>query len=138
MRNTYIISLTFVSTKATVALGVVFANSGGIRTAVLKLTEHAETRANARGIAQCDMESILAFGREVHTRGAVIYAVGRREVERAEAISEDISELEGWHIVCSRQGEIITVYKNRDLRGLRPRRRTRNDRFLRPRTARAA
>jgi hypothetical protein len=84
------------------------------------------------------MKSILAFGREVHTRGAVIYAVGRREVERARTISEDISEFEGWHIVCSRQGEIITVYKNRDLRGLRPRRRTRSDRFLRTSTPRAA
>jgi hypothetical protein len=105
---------------------------------MLRLTEHAVTRANARRLAPCDMESILAFGREVHTRGAVIYAVGRREVERARTISEDIAEFEGWHIVCSRRGEIITVYKNRDLRGLRPRRRTRNDRYLRPISARTA
>jgi hypothetical protein len=35
--------------------------------------------------------------------------------------------------VCSRQGDVITAYRNHDLRGLRPQRRTRSDRYLRSR-----
>jgi hypothetical protein len=40
----------------------------------------------------------------------------------------DISDLEGWHIVCGHSGVILTVYKNRSLRRLRPVYRTRNNR----------
>jgi hypothetical protein len=103
-----------------------------------KLTQHGRDRASSRGLSPLMMQAVFSFGREVHTRGAVIYAVGNKEVTQAKASSEDISEIEGWHIVCSRQGEVITVYRNRDLRGLRPRHRTRSDRYLRLKFARAA
>jgi hypothetical protein len=103
-----------------------------------KFTQHGRDRASARRLSPLMRQTVFDFGREVHTRGAVIYVVGNKEVTEAKAFSEDISEIEGWHIVCSRQGEIITAYRNRDLRGLRPRHRTRSDRYLRSSVARAA
>jgi hypothetical protein len=48
---------------------------------------------------------------------------------RARKQGVDISDLEGWHIVCGHSGAILTVYKNRSLRRLRPVYRTRNNRF---------
>lgn len=103
-----------------------------------ELTKHGRERADARRFSPFKMQAVFAFGREVHTRGAVIYVVGHKEVQRAKLQSEDISEIEGWHVVCSRRGEVITVYRNHDLRDLRPRHRTRSDRYLRPRVACAA
>jgi len=94
------------------------------------VTKHGEARLYARGLPPAQVQAVFEFGREVHTRGAVIHAVGRKEVEYAEHCAADIADLEGWHIVCSRQGDIITVYRNRNLRGLRPRRRTRTNRYL--------
>jgi hypothetical protein len=95
-----------------------------------KLTKHGESRLFGRGLRQMSLEQVLEFGREVHTRGAIIHVVGRNEVAQAARVSADISEVEGWHVVCSRQGTLITAYRNHDLRGLRPRRRTRNERFI--------
>lgn len=36
----------------------------------------------------------------------------------------DLRELEGMHVVCSPEGVILTVYRNHDLRGLKPSRRS--------------
>jgi hypothetical protein len=94
------------------------------------VTKHGAARLYARGLPLAQVRDVLEFGREVHTRGAVIHAVGRKEVEYAKLLAADIADLEGWHIVCSRQGAIIKAYRNRNLRGLRPRRRTRSNRYL--------
>lgn len=61
------------------------------------------------------------------TRGARIYAIGRREVERYRAQGVDLDPFEGVQVVTKLDGAVLTVYRNRDLRGLRrddhPRRR---------------
>jgi len=49
--------------------------------------------------------------------------IGRNEVERLIRQGIDLRDYEGVHVVRSADGDIITVYRNRDLRGLRPRRR---------------
>lgn len=94
------------------------------------VTKHGAARLYARGLPLTQVQDVLEFGREVHTRGAVIHAVGRKEVEYAKLLAADIADLEGWHIVCSRQGDIITAYRNRSFRGLRPQRRSRSYRYL--------
>jgi hypothetical protein len=99
-----------------------------------KLTRHGQSRLSARRLSMNGVQNVFEFGREVHTRGATIYAVGRNEVEYASRLAADISELEGWHVVCSRDGDLITAYRNRDLRGLRPRIRTRSDRYSKNKT----
>ena len=99
------------------------------------LTKHGATRLSARGLPVARLRGVFEFGREVHTRGAIIHVVGRNEVAYANKFAADITDLEGWHVVCSREGHLITAYRNRDLRGLRPHSRTRSDRYSRNKTA---
>lgn len=90
---------------------------------VCGLTQHARQRMDMRGFSVSDINQALAYGRKVYVRGALIYAVGRKEISQWIAFGIDLSELEGLQVVCSKDGAIITVYRNRDFRGLRPRRR---------------
>ena len=70
------------------------------------------------------MARTLEHGRFVHVRGADIYVVGRREIKSVAEQGLDISDLHGLHVVCaSDTGVVITAYRNRNLRGLRPRKR---------------
>lgn len=85
-----------------------------------RLTQHATVRMAHRGIPSEVIETVIECGRAVFTRGAVIHAIGRNEVEkywREEGI--DISGCEGVQVVCTMEGNIITVYRNHDFRGLR-------------------
>ena len=87
----------------------------------LPLTEHARNRMHARRFSYEDIGMVVAYGRTVRVRDAVIYAVGRKETKRFQTEGVDLSEYEGIHVVCSREGSIMTVYRNNDFRGLRPR-----------------
>lgn len=101
----------------------------------LKITEHAMSRMAERRLDAAAINVALSFGREIHTRGITIFAVGRKEIRKADAMSINISRFDGLHVLCSRDGSIVTTYRNFSLRGLKPRARTRFDRFL---TSRAA
>lgn len=92
----------------------------------LALTSHALARMYARRFSQGAIRAALQHGREVHGRGAVIFAIGRKEVMRARRSGIDLTGCEGIHVVCSREGTIMTVYRNHDLRDLRPRKRSRS------------
>src|SRR5262245_22929146 len=46
-----------------------------------KVTKHARGRIYGRGLSEDKIELVRQYGRRVFTLGAVIYAVGRREVE---------------------------------------------------------
>ena len=70
-----------------------------------------------------------AHKREIHTRGATVYFVGRDEVERNQRGRMDWRPLEGLCVVCSREGAVLTVYRNRNLRGLKRCKRGRNYRY---------
>lgn len=89
-------------------------------------TSHAWERMSARGFSPSGIHSVLMYGRVAHARKAMIHVVGRKEVARYRRVGVDISDLEGVHVVCSTDGAIITVYRNKDLRGIRPRRRHAN------------
>lgn len=84
------------------------------------MTAHAKVRMRQRSVPPDAVEAALTFGREVHTRGATIYAIGRREVREAAAVGEDLGAFEGVQVVCARDGAVITVYRNADFSGLRP------------------
>jgi|OpeIllAssembly_1097287.scaffolds.fasta_scaffold204104_2 hypothetical protein len=85
-----------------------------------RFTKHADLRANARRLSRQAILAALEFGRRVHTRGAMICAIGRREVSRFALRGIDLSEFEGIQVVCDPDGTLITVYRNRDFSGLRP------------------
>ncbi len=85
-----------------------------------RFTKHADLRANARRLSRQAVFAALEFGRRVYTRGAMICAIGRREVSRFALLGIDLSEFEGIQVVCAADGTLITVYRNRDFSRLRP------------------
>lgn len=74
---------------------------------------------DARSLSADALRSALKYGRTVWTRGGRIYAIGRKEVQYYRAHGINLSRFEGVHVVESADGTILTVYRNRDLRGLR-------------------
>lgn len=82
-------------------------------------TRHAIIRMNSRGVDREAVRAALDYGRAVRIRGAEIYALGRKEVAKLAKLDIDVAEHEGVQVVCSHDGRIITVYRNRDFSGLR-------------------
>ena len=87
----------------------------------ITLTEHARIRLTSRRIPTAAVEMALLFGREKYVRGATLYAIGRREVERCGETGVDLKSYEGIQVVCAEDHVVVTAYRNRDFRGLRPR-----------------
>src|SRR5438067_8621818 len=87
---------------------------------VHRISLHAQDQMHARSISADALRSALKYGRTAWTRGARIYAIGRKEVQNYRAHGIDLTRFEGVHVVESPDGTIMTVYRNRDLRGLRP------------------
>jgi hypothetical protein len=76
------------------------------------LTKHAvHRRMYSRRIPEAPVVDVLAFRREVRIRGAVIYAVGKNEVDAAKRSCVDLRSREGLHVVCSSEGTVLTVYR---------------------------
>jgi hypothetical protein len=93
------------------------------------VTRHGSERMEVRGFSPAVIETVLTYGRMVHARGATIYAIGRKEVRRLASEGIDIPPCEGVQVVCSSEGDaILTVYRNHNFRGLRPRQRLRRGR----------
>ncbi|KWO11895.1 hypothetical protein WM26_16110 [Burkholderia cepacia] len=72
-----------------------------------------------RGLSAEAIDAALTFGRAVHTRGAEIHAIGRKEVSRYAGLGIDLARYEGVQVVVSPDGHIVTVYRNHSFRGLR-------------------
>ena len=89
--------------------------------AQIVLTEHARMRLDARRIPATAVEMALLFGRERRLKGATYFAIGRREVEQFTGAGVDLNRYEGIHLVCAEDDVVLTAYRNRDSRGLRPR-----------------
>ena len=85
-----------------------------------RFTEHADRRANARRLRRQAVFAVLEFGRRIYTRGAMICAIGSREVRRFALLGIDLSKFEGIQVVCDPDGTLITAYRNRDFSRLRP------------------
>lgn len=90
------------------------------------LSDHAMRRAQSRGIKFQDIEQTILFGRRVHARRAVIYVIGRVEVELLSRGGRDFERLHGIHVICCPHTmTILTCYRNRKLQIRRWRRRGR-------------
>lgn len=86
-----------------------------------KITGHAWKRMNSRGITSQAVEATFQFGRSVFSRGAEIIFIGRKEVENFSKAGINLSDFEGIQLVCTHDGIVKTVYRNRDLKCLRTR-----------------
>lgn len=64
---------------------------------------------------------MLEYGRRVYVRGVKSHVIGRKEVRSFLRKGIELANFEGIHVVCNIEGTIMTTYRNRDFRGLRPR-----------------
>ena len=80
-------------------------------------------RSQQRCISRPTIDLVTTYGREIHTRGATFMVVGRKEVDKYKALGIDLSKAQGVHVLLSTGGQVITTYRNQDLRKIRPRKR---------------
>lgn len=86
------------------------------------LTDHALTRMDERRIPRHAVEAVLRHGRVVHVRGAQYHVIGRKDIVRHHRHGINLAAYEGVQVVCASDGRtVLTVYRNQDFRGLRPR-----------------
>jgi len=97
---------------------------------VYALSRHALDQMDARGVSRAAVSQALIYGRQTWARGARIFVIGRREVQRFRADGINLDPYEGIQVVTQPDGTIVTVYRNRDLRGLRPTKRVRRQRLV--------
>ena len=83
------------------------------------VSAHAKKRMCQRRISLESVDAALRYGREVFTRGAITYAIGRKEVSRWKKEGVCLTSHEGIQVVCSIQGFVITTYRNRSFCKLR-------------------
>jgi len=86
-----------------------------------KLTLHAAVRSRTRGIPTTAIKAAIEFGRYRSGRGADLYTIGWREIKLSSKNGLDLSRWMGIEVVCARDGEVITVYRNKNQRALRDR-----------------
>ena len=85
----------------------------------IAITSHAKKRMQNRGINGSAIEAVLDFGRVLYTRGATLYVIGRREIDKEARHGNDLKEFDGIHVVCAKDGAVITTYRNKSFRGAR-------------------
>lgn len=90
----------------------------------LPLSQHARLRAQQRHISPALLELALQYGRTIRSRGTVYKVVGRKEVERLALRGVDLRCAEGVHVLLGADGEVITTYRNQNLRKIRPTKRS--------------
>jgi hypothetical protein len=84
-------------------------------------SQHALQRMRARGLPAEALRAALLYGRVIHVRDADFYVIGHQEIRHYATEGINLAAYEGVHVVCSPEGKIVTVYRNRDLSHLRPR-----------------
>lgn len=91
----------------------------------ISISDHAASRMSQRRLPLESVEIARSYGRVSHVRGARVYSIGRIEVEKLSGKGLDARKYEGVHVVCSPDDNetVITVYKNKNFRILRPKRR---------------
>ena len=86
-----------------------------------KLTLHATDRSRTRGIPTDAIDAVIEFGKHRAIRGADVYTLGWREVRFYGQAGIDLSRWEGIEVVCAHDGQILTVYRNKNPRAFRDR-----------------
>jgi len=88
------------------------------------LSRHALKRMSQRSIDVEQVQLVLCHGTVIHSRRARFYVVGRKEMKRLVAVGCDVRGLENIQVVVDeKSNNILTVYRNRDFRQIRPKHR---------------
>ena len=89
-----------------------------------RLSQHAIKRMSQRAISPEQIRMALEYGRLIHSRNAKFYVVGKKEVQRHIREGLDLRMMEGLQVVVNEKKNLVmTVYKSRDFRQIRPQRR---------------
>ncbi|HMV69173.1 MAG TPA: hypothetical protein PKA64_20165 [Myxococcota bacterium] len=86
-----------------------------------KLTLHATDRCRTRGVPTDAIQAVIEFGKHRSIRGADVYTLGWRQVRFYAQVGIDLSRWEGIEVVCAHDGQILTVYRNKNPRAFRDR-----------------
>jgi hypothetical protein len=85
------------------------------------LSHHAHIRMSQRSIDLAQIQNVLMHGKMMHSRRARFYVVGKRDVKRLAKAGLDTQNLENIQVVVEEKSNtIVTVYRNRDFRHIRP------------------
>ena len=82
--------------------------------AMMCLTAHAARRTARRNIAPEALEYVLTYGRRIQRTGVTFYFLGRRDVPAADRKASWATRLEGTVVLLSKDGALITVYRQRN------------------------
>jgi hypothetical protein len=85
------------------------------------LSLHAIERSRTRRIPEDAILAVMEFGKHRSIRGADVYTLGWREVRRHAGACAGLDRWEGIEVVCAHDGQVVTVYRNRNPRALRDR-----------------
>lgn len=78
-----------------------------------RLSRHAAVRISQRNIRAEDIAFVMRFGRHLHNGGALFVFLGQRNIPDEYRTDDRIAKLEGTTLVMSRDGCLITAYKNK-------------------------
>lgn len=81
-------------------------------------TTHALQRCRNRAIRKEAVEAVLEFGRFRYGRGAEIFTLRRRDVQRWAAWGYELSRFVGIEVVCGYDGRVVTAYRKRNVRSI--------------------
>lgn len=60
------------------------------------------------------------YGRVIHSRRAVYHVIGNKEIKKYGGIVPELKNMNGVQLVVSANGTVLTAFKNKDLRKVRP------------------
>jgi hypothetical protein len=85
------------------------------------LSQHALMRMSQRSIDLEQVQLVLSHGKMMHSRRARFYVVGKKDVKRLAKAGLDTQNLENIQVVVEEKSNtIVTVYRNKDFRHIRP------------------
>lgn len=85
------------------------------------LSKHAQLRMSQRLIDLKQIEKVLSYGRMIHSRSARFYVVGKKDTKRLSKTGISTQGLENMQVLVEEKSNtIITVYRNKNFRHIRP------------------
>lgn len=83
-------------------------------------SQHAQVREGQRGITNYQVMLVYKYGRVIHSRRAVYHVIGSKEIKKYGDIEPELKNMNGVQLVMSANGTVLTAFKNKDLRKVRP------------------
>ena len=83
-------------------------------------SRHAQIREGQRGISKKQVMLAYQYGRVIHSRRAVYHVIGNKEIKKYGGIVPELKNMNGVQLVVSANGTVLTAFKNKDLRKVRP------------------